>query len=38
MLQYLVPGVVLAWVYERSGTLWTAIALHAGVNALSVWT
>ena len=38
MLQYLVPGLVLAWVYERSGTLWTAIALHAGVNVLSVWT
>ena len=37
MLQYLVPGVVLAWAYDRSGTLWTAIALHALANALSVW-
>ena len=37
MVQYLVPGVVLAWVYDRSGTLWTAIGLHAVTNALSVW-
>ena len=36
MLQYLVPGAVLAWVYDRSGTLWTSIALHALANALSV--
>ena len=36
MLQYLVPGVVLAWVYDRSGTLWTSIALHALANGLSV--
>lgn len=38
MLQYLAPGLVMAWVFERSGTLWTAILLHAGVNALSVWS
>lgn len=37
MLQYLVPGVVLAWVYDHSGTLWTSIGLHALVNALSTW-
>ena len=36
MLQYLVPGVVLSWAYEHSGTLWTAIGVHAAVNALSV--
>ena len=36
MLQYLVPGAVLAWVYDRSGTLWTSIALHALTNAFSV--
>ncbi|MFR5405539.1 MAG: type II CAAX prenyl endopeptidase Rce1 family protein [Oscillibacter sp.] len=29
MLQYLVPGLVLAWVYDRTGTLWTSIGLHA---------
>ena len=38
MLQYLVPGLVLAWAYERSGTLWGSILLHAFVNALAVWT
>lgn len=37
MLQYLVPGLVFAYVYEHSGTLWTAILLHAGVNALSLF-
>lgn len=37
MVQYLVPGAVLAWSYERSGTLWTSIALHAVANALSLW-
>jgi membrane protease YdiL (CAAX protease family) len=36
MVQYLVPGLVLAWAYEHSGTLWTAIGIHAAVNALSV--
>ena len=36
MVQYLVPGIVLAWAYEHSGTLWTAIGVHAAVNALSV--
>ena len=35
MLQYLVPGLVLAWVYDRTGTLWTSIGLHAAANALS---
>ena len=37
MIQYLVPGLVLAWVYDYSGTLWTSIGLHAAANALSVW-
>jgi hypothetical protein len=37
MIQYLVPGLVLAWVYDRTGTLWTSVALHAAANALSVW-
>lgn len=35
MVQYLVPGIVLAWAYEHSGTLWTSIGLHAAVNAIS---
>lgn len=38
MVQYLVPGLVLAWVYDHSGTLWTSIGLHAAANALSIWT
>ena len=38
MIQYLVPGVVLAWAYEHSGTLWTSIGVHAVANALSAWT
>lgn len=37
MMQYLVPGLVLAWAYEHSGTLWAAVGLHAAANALSMW-
>lgn len=37
MLQYLVPGAVFAWCYERSGTLWAGILAHVAVNALAVW-
>lgn len=37
MIQYLVPGAVLAWAYEHSGTLWASIGLHAAANALSAW-
>ena len=37
MLQYLVPGLVFAWAYDRSGTLWTSILLHGIVNALALW-
>lgn len=37
MVQYLVPGAVLAWAYDRTGTLWTSILLHAAANGLSVW-
>lgn len=38
MLQYLAPGLVLAWTYDRSGTLWGSILLHAAVNGLAVWS
>lgn len=37
MLQYLVPGLVFAWAFDRSGTLWTSILLHAAVNALALY-
>lgn len=36
-VQFLVPGLVLAWAYENSGTLWASVAIHAAANALSVW-
>ena len=36
MVQYLIPGLVLAWAYDHGGTLWASIGLHAGVNALAV--
>jgi hypothetical protein len=29
-------GLMLAWVYKRTGSLWTSIALHALFNGLSV--
>ena len=38
MVQYLVPGLVLAWAYDHTGTLWTSVAIHALANALSAWT
>ena len=37
-LQYLVPGMVMAWAFERSGSLWGSILLHAAVNAMAVWS
>jgi hypothetical protein len=37
MAQYLVPGAVMAWTYERSGCLWGSVLLHCAVNALAVW-
>jgi len=38
LVQYLVPGFMLCWSYDRSGTLWTPVALHALFNALALWT
>lgn len=37
LTQYLVPGILFAWVYDRSGTLWPSILLHMSVNALALW-
>lgn len=37
-VQYLVPGLVMAWTYERAGSLWGSILLHGAVNALAVWS
>ena len=36
-LQYLVPGLIFAWAYDHSGTLWSAVILHSAVNLLSLW-
>ena len=38
LVQYLVPGMVFAWSFDRSGTLWTPFLLHAAVNALAIFT
>lgn len=38
LLQYLVPGLVMAWTFERSETLWGSVLLHMVVNALAVWS
>lgn len=34
---YLPASFGLAWAYERGGSIWSSIALHAGMNALSVF-
>lgn len=38
LVQYSIPGFILTWAYDRSGSLWTSIGVHAAVNALAVWT
>ncbi len=35
IFQYLAPGLVFAWVYERAGNIWPSVLLHALVNALA---
>ena len=37
LVQYLLPGAVMAWAFERSDTLWGSVLLHIAVNALSAW-
>ena len=37
VLQYLVPGAVLCWAYEHSGTLWCSVAVHAAANGMTLW-
>lgn len=34
-LLYVPAGVCLAWTYEKSGTIWGSILLHAGINAFA---
>jgi len=38
MAQYIVPGLVMAWTFERCGSLWGSILLHGIINGLSVWS
>lgn len=37
MAQYLPAGFVLNWQYERSGSIWTPVAFHMLLNALSFY-
>lgn len=36
LLQYIPMAIGLAWCYERSGTIWSPIILHVGINALAM--
>lgn len=36
-IQYIPAAVVLCWVYERSGSVWTNIFFHMSVNAYAVF-
>lgn len=36
LIQYIPPGLVLAWSYERSGSIWSSIMLHMIINSLVV--
>ena len=35
MIQYIPPSIALAWCYERGGTIWAPILLHAGLNLMA---
>ena len=35
LAQYLIPGLVFAWAYGRSGSVLTAVLVHGTVNALA---
>lgn len=36
LLQYLPAGLVLAWAYRKSGSIFSSILIHAAVNALAL--
>lgn len=36
LLQYIPPSVALCWCYERSGSIWAPIVLHAVINLISM--
>ena len=35
LAQYMIPGLIFAWAYGRSGSVWTAVIVHCAVNALA---
>lgn len=35
LAQYMIPGLIFAWAYGRSGSVWTAVIVHAAVNMLA---
>lgn len=36
LLQYIPASVALCWCYEKSGTIWSPIILHAAINLISI--
>jgi membrane protease YdiL (CAAX protease family) len=36
LLQYIPASIALAWCYERSGSIWAPIVLHAAINFVSI--
>jgi membrane protease YdiL (CAAX protease family) len=36
LLDYLPASLALAWSYEKSGSVWSPILLHALINVLSI--
>ena len=36
LLQYIPPSIALCWCYEKSGSIWAPITLHALVNFMSI--
>ena len=37
VLEYIPISVALAWLYERTGTIWPPIFFHMGINAMSIY-
>ena len=37
LAQYMVPGLIFAWAYGRSGSVFTAVIVHCAVNVLAFW-
>lgn len=35
-IEYIPPGIALCWAYERTGSIWSPVFLHALINAMSL--